>query len=148
MGTMLPTLTRAVDIEMIRDGGSYAATFGDEDGGRYILFTRIKHSDRGETTKERIGYESPVLIDCDPAKRSKNTDTHVYSEISGPATAITWAEARTMMELARGLAPRLDEWRRKWLDQMTQVVASDGSLPQDTEAIVQVRRPPGMVHNP
>lgn len=144
---MLPPLTRAVDVEMIRDGGSYAATFSDEDGGRYILFVRIKHIDSDGTTKERIGYESPVLIDCNPAKRPKNSDTRVYSALSGPATAITWAEARIMMALAKDLVPGLDEWRRKWLDQMNHVLASDGGLPPDVEAIVQVSRPPGMAHS-
>lgn len=143
---MLPTLTEAINVEMIRDGGSYAATFGDKDGGRYILFTRIKNIDRDETTRERIGYEPPILIDCDPTKRPPDTDKVVYSELGGPAIAITWAEARTIMALAEGLAKGLDEWRRKWLDQMNHVVTSDGGLPPDVDAIVQVRRPPSTAH--
>ncbi len=101
---MLPALTRAVEVEMIRDGGSYAATFCDEEGARHILFTRIKHIDRSETTKEKIGYEQPILIDCNPTKRPPNTDTGIYGDLSGPSLAITWAEARAIMALTRGLA--------------------------------------------
>ena len=121
---------------MIRDGGSYAATFHDEDGCQYILFVRIELSDRDDATKEIIGYGSPVLIDCDPAKRPKNTDKRVHSALSGPATAITWAEARTMMALAKELASGLDEGRLEWLNQMSHVMTSDGSLPPDIKAIV------------
>jgi len=140
--TMLPALTRAVEVEMIRDGGSYAATFCDEEGGRYILFTRIKRIDHSETTKERIGYEQPILIDCNPTKRPPNTDTRIYGDLSGPSTAISWAEARAFMALTMGLAEGLDAWRQKWLDQMNHVVANDGGLPPDVEAIAQVKRPP------
>jgi hypothetical protein len=143
---MLPTLIEAIDVEMIRDGGSYAATFRDKDGGRYILFTRIKNIDRDETTRERTGYEPPRLIDCDATKRPPNTDKVVYSELGGPAIAITWAEARTIMLLARGLAKGLDEWRRKWLDQMNQVVTSDGGLPPDVDVIVEVKRHSSSAH--
>jgi hypothetical protein len=142
--TMPPTLTRAVDVELIRDGGSYAATFCDEEGGRYILFTRIKHIERSEATKERIGYEQPILIDCNPTKRPPNTDTRMYGDLSGSSTAITWAEARAFMALTKGLAKGLDARREKWLDQMNHVVASDGGLPPDVEAIAQVRRPPSI----
>lgn len=144
---MLPTLCRALDVEKIRDGGSFAATFSDKDGARYILFTRLKSIDRNKTTRERIGYEPPILIDCDPAKRLPDTDKRIYSELSGPAIAITWGEARTIMALAKGLAEGLDEWRQKWLDQMNHVVTSDGGLPPDFEAIVQVKHPPGMARN-
>jgi len=147
LATMLPPLTRAVDVELIRDGGSYAATFSDKDGGRYILFTRIKQVDRGQNMKEIIGYEPPILIDCNPTKRPQETDGRVYSELSGPATAVTWAEARTIMALTKGFAERLDEWHRKWLDQMNHVVTSDGGLPPTVEAITQWRRLPGLVHN-
>jgi hypothetical protein len=131
----------AIDVEMIRDGGSYAATFGSKSGRRYILFTRIKSIDHNETTRESIGYEQPILIDCDPTKRPPDTDKRMYSELSGPATPITWAEARAIMTLAKGLTEGLDEWRRKWLDQMTHVVTSQGGLPPDVEAMVQIRRP-------
>lgn len=143
---MLPPLTRAVDVELIRDGGSYAATFSDKDGGRYILFTRIKQVDRGQNMKEIIGYEPPILIDCNPAKRPEDTDGQVYGELSGPATDVTWAEARTMMVLTKGLAEGLSEWRRKWLDQMNYVVRSNGRLPPDVEAIRQWKRHPSVAH--
>ena len=144
---MLPTLTKAIGVEMIRDGGSYAATFHDKEGCRYVLFTRIQSIDRDDTTKERIGYEPPVLIDCDPAKRPTSTNKHVYSALSGPATAITWAEARTMMALAKGLIPALDNGRLEWLNQMAHVVTSDGGLPPDVDAIVHVKHPPGAMRN-
>ena len=143
---MLPKLIVAVDVEMIRDGGSYAATFDDKDGGRYILFTRIKQIDLDQDMKKIIGYEPPILIDCNPAKRPQDTDERVYGELSGPATDVTWAEARTIMVLTKGLAEGLDEWRRKWLDQMNHVVTSNGSLPPDVQAIRQWKRHPSVAH--
>jgi hypothetical protein len=139
----LPTLSKAFDVEMIRDGGSFAATFGDEGGRRYILFTQIKIIDRDYLTRERIGYELPVLIDCDPDKRPPDTDRVHYGELSGPKSPITWAQARTLMVLTQRLAKGADQWRREWLECMNYVVVNDGGIPPTMETIIHVRRQPG-----
>ncbi len=144
--TILPTICRALDVEMIRDGGSLAATFEDESGHRHILFTRIKIVDRDPLTIERAGYELPILIDCGPAKRPPDTDQKKYSELSGPKTHLTWDQARIFMALARGLVEGLDQWRRKWLDYMDYVVTNDGGIPPGMETIMQVKRPPNNGH--
>ena len=139
--TTLPNLSRALDVEMIRDGGSLAATFGDEHGRRYILFSQIKVIDRDHLTRERIGYDLPVLIDCDPAKRPQDTDRIAHSELSVPASPITWEQARTLMVLTKGLTEG-GEWRRKWLELMNYVVLNDGGIPPTMETIMHVNRAP------
>jgi hypothetical protein len=142
--TTLPTVSKALGVEMIRDGGSFAASFEDEDGRRYILFTQIKFVDHGELTKERIGYELPILIDCDPAKRPPDTDRKTHGELSGPKIPVTWAEARTLMALTTGLPEGLSEWRLKWLDCMNYIVANDGGVPPSMETMTHWKRPPHM----
>ena len=65
------------------------------------MFTRIKQIERGKNIKEVTGYEPPILIDCIPSKRLPDKDGRVYSELSGPGTAVTWADARTIMALTK-----------------------------------------------
>ncbi len=64
-------------IEMIRDGGSLAAKFTCVDNASYILFLKLRMEDRGcpaikgkfeVTVKANLGYELPVIIDCDPTR--------------------------------------------------------------------------------
>jgi hypothetical protein len=92
-----PKICKALGVEMIRDGGSLSASFADESGGRHILITKIKIVDRDKLTKERVGYEPPLLIDCDPTKRPQDTAQKHYGELSGPTIPVTWAQARSLM---------------------------------------------------
>jgi hypothetical protein len=142
--TSLPTICRALDVEMMRDGGSLAATFEDESGHRHILFTQIKLVGRDPLTIERVGYDLPVLIDCDPAERPPDTDQRQYSELSGPKTLLTWDQARVFMGLAKDISEGLDQSRQQWLDYMDYVVTNDGDMPPSMEIIMRVSRPPNV----
>ena len=51
---MLLGVRKFIDIEMIRDGGSFALDFETGEGNRYILFIKIR------------------LAECGPAKTDQN----------------------------------------------------------------------------
>lgn len=118
---------------MIRDGGSIAAEFEDESAARYILFIPIHITTHGHEL-ERLGYDQPVLIDCDPDKRLQNTATVRYSELCGPHVPVTWDEARRIVEAITTLSGERSSLETKWLRQMAYVVASNGRLPPDLES--------------
>ena len=103
-----------------------------------ILFTEIRFANVGaakqdqhgySTEKEIVGYENPVIIDCDPAKRPQNTKTRIYSEFCGPASRVSWHQARQVISKAGALAQDLDPIQADWLKQMTAILEGDGHPP-------------------
>lgn len=125
-------------IEMIRDGGSFALKFEGHGGNQYVLFTKIRFADVGPPRKsevgysherELVGYEKPVIIDCDPAKRPHDTATRIHSELCGPATQVPWHQARQIIGKAGALAQGLDPIQADWLKRMTAIVQGDGHPP-------------------
>lgn len=72
------------------------------------------------------GYDAPVIIDCDPAKRPQNTDKVFYSVLCGPKSPVTWQQARQIVGEAARLAPSMSQWRADWMKQMTAIVQGDG----------------------
>ena len=57
---MVPIVKTLLDVEMIRDGGSLAASFLDEDRAEWILFLKLDqvcHEDR----LERLGFKRALL---------------------------------------------------------------------------------------
>jgi hypothetical protein len=135
---MLLNVHKFVSVEMIRDGGSFAAEFESPDGNRYMLFTKIQLVDCGpeekgergyRQEKELVGYVEPVIVDCDPAKRPPNTATRIYGAFSGPRTAITWDQARHIIDEVARLAPSLGPIQAGWLQQMVAVIHGNGHPP-------------------
>ena len=125
-------------VEMIRDGGSFALKFEGNDANQYILFTRIRLTNVGPATKDQhgyhqekeiAGYDEPVIIDCDPAKRHQDTKHRIYSELSGPASRVPWDQARQIISKAGTLAESLSPIHADWLKRMTAIVAGDGHPP-------------------
>ena len=127
---MFQSVCRLDAVEMIRDGGSLAATFENGCGARYILFIPI-HAVKDGDRRRRLDYHPPVVIDCDPKKRPANTDSVRYSELCGPKVPVSWTEARVMVDAITRFADVLDSFGRHWLSQMTYVVANEGQLPPD-----------------
>jgi hypothetical protein len=141
-GNMLPHVQKFIFVEKIRDGGSFATKFESDDGDSYILFTKIQLVDCGpeqkdergiRQEKELVGFQQPVLFDCDPAKRPQNTKTVTYDELSGPKSSVTWDEARQIMGEVAKLAHNLSPIRAEWLKQMKAIVAEDGCPPPGIE---------------
>jgi hypothetical protein len=135
---MLPDVRRLISVEMIRDGGSFATKFESSDGNHYILFTKILVADVGPPKKdehgyhqerELVGYDEPVIIDCDPAKRSQDTEKVRYSELSGPASRMPWDQARKIIGKIGDLAQGLSPIQADWLKRMTAIVEGDGRPP-------------------
>lgn len=135
---MLLEVRKFVNIEMIRDGGSFALKFESLDGNQYILFTQIRFANVGAAKKgqhgysqerEIVSYENPVIIDCGPAKRLQNTTTRIYSELSGPASRVSWHQAQQVISKAGALAKDLNPTQADWLKQMTAILEGDGHPP-------------------
>ena len=135
---MLPDVRRFIGVEMIRDGGSFAAEFESSDGNQYILFTKVhfanagppkkdEHGDHQE--KELVGYDEPAIIDCDPAKRPQDTEKARYTVLSGPASRVPWDQARQLIGKIGDLAQGLSPIQASWLKQMTAVVEGEGHPP-------------------
>lgn len=60
---MLPSISALVTVEMVRDGGSFAATFSGMNGSKYGLRMQVI-SDRGPSGELiRRGYERPVVFE-------------------------------------------------------------------------------------
>jgi hypothetical protein len=125
---MAPVVQTVLGVETIRDGGSLAATFLDEHGSKWILFLKIDRADN-EDRAERLGFKEPVLIDADPAKRPKDTERRIYSELSGPACRLTWEDAQGLVAQIAKLPIELNEWDTRSLNRLRIAVHGRGSLP-------------------
>ena len=135
---MLLEVRKFISIEMIQDGGSFALEFESRDGNQYILFTKIRFADVGPPKedehgyyqeKELVGYDAPHVIDCDPTTRPQDTATVRYSVLCGPATLVSWHQARQIIGEIEGLAEGLSPIEADWLKQMTAVVEAEGHSP-------------------
>jgi hypothetical protein len=149
------TVRKFISVEMIRDGGSFAAEFESADGNRYILFTKIRLVDCGPAKKdergylqenELVGYHPPVIIDCDSAKRPPDTDTVKYSDMSGPKSPITWDQARNIIGEVAKLAQSLGPVQADCLRQMVAVIQGDGHPPRGSKKRSTWSRPSRPAH--
>ena len=129
---MLPEVREVEGVEMIRDGGSLAATFFDAEDARFILVFWVRFEDPEDFQIGRVRYDPPVLIDCDPAKRPVDTDTVKHSELGGPAVSMSWADARQMLAVIGDLLERqqpqarLHEFYAQRLAEMMEVAEREG----------------------
>ena len=128
---MAPRVSQTLDVEMIRDGGSFAASFVDERGEPWALLLPIVSGKDGNVQLPKQ-YSMPVLVDCDPAKRPSNTDTVLYSALSGPRTTISWDDARLILTAIADGTTGDDDLRRslhfrEWLQQMMEIADRDGA---------------------
>jgi hypothetical protein len=139
---MLLNVHKIVGVEMIRDGGSFAAKFETADGNRYMLFTKIQlvncgpkeEDERGyHQEKELADYDEPLIIDCDPANRPPDTVHRIYSDFCGPKTRITWDQARHIIDDVARLAPSLRPIQAGWLQQMVAIIHGDGHPPSGSK---------------
>src|SRR3990167_4994040 len=129
---MLPKVSQTEDVEMIRDGGSFAATFLDPSGHRYVLFLEIKYTEQGGLLAP-TQHLAPVIIDGDPSKRPANS-----SDLSGPQTPISWEQARNLLSDVTANKPSEGEPRRSlffeaWLREMTEAANREGAPVADRQ---------------
>lgn len=60
---MLPAISVVNSVELIRDGGSLAASFLGENGSEYWLFYRLLRRTLASGMVERLGYAKPVVVE-------------------------------------------------------------------------------------
>lgn len=122
----LPKLHLAITVEMIRDGGSFIATFLDESSHEYMLHFQIRHTPEGRFYFPRQ-HVSASIIDCGPSLRPKNS-----SRLGGPRTPISWETARKILKdfvekRLDSTAPEMSVTREEWLQEMIEVANRDGA---------------------
>lgn len=110
---MLPSVGLVLSVEMIRDGGSLAATFQGTDGCEYLLFLPIRRNKKGPGVAFGPGYDEPLII-----------DQLVQREIP-----INWHQAEMLLSQIRPLLER--ESDQKWFAFMSEVVRLRGTYPRD-----------------
>ena len=104
---MLPAITLALSVEMLRDGGSPCAIFKCANGAQYWLLLPVILATDGSWT--RLGYEQPVIVERSPGS----------GEIE-----ISWEHAAIVLRQVVALLPA--EEPRKWVESMARCIASHG----------------------
>jgi hypothetical protein len=107
---MLSPIARVDSVEMIRDGGSLAATFMGIDGSKYWLFfpVLVDHSVPGYVTT--LGYGDPQVVDC----------------LVGTAVTVSWQHATVLLNQIR---PWLkDEEHLSTLEVLADIAAHEGAV--------------------
>ena len=99
---------------MLRDGGSIAAIFQGADASEHWLVLRVRTRELTSGKWERLGYETPVLVDRQ----------------TGLETQVSWQHARSILNQARSML-RTEE-HGQWLDRMAEavIISKEGLLPQ------------------
>lgn len=108
---MLPSITFVNSVEMIRDGGSLAASFQGENGSEYWLFYRLLHRTLPTGIFERLAYAKPVVV-----------DRQVGTEFE-----ISWEQALILIHQIRPLLRTAQD--DEWLDAMQATALAEGKLP-------------------
>ena len=93
---MIPAIGLVLNVEMIRDGGSLAATFLGSNGAEYWLLFKVKAGCSLPTAGDPLSYEEPVVLERQP----------------GIAVQISWEHARILLnQIRRDLRdPHHQEW--------------------------------------
>ena len=108
---MIPPIAIVDSVEMIRDGGSLAATFHGTNGSEYWLLLKITLQELPSGETERTGYANPTLVD----------------RALGTSIDLSWQHAKTLVNQMRGLAR--DDESLKWLEIMDIAIDQKGLLP-------------------
>lgn len=113
---MLPSLRELIDVEMLRDGGSLAATYSD---GRQeaFLFLKINIRVHDDGRRELVKFEKPVIRGGYPVQWCRPID---------------WREARQALQRMIEMSGELSLDKRLLLTIMARVVDLDGfASPKD-----------------
>jgi len=119
---MLPSIAVIDSVEMIRDGGSLAAVFHGTDSCEYLLFLEILSRELESGDIERLGYAAPKIV----------------SRFTKSALPITWQHASVLLGQIGGMIRRENDL--KWHALMTQVVETEGELPDEFERVLHALR--------
>ena len=112
---MLPSIAHLNSVEMIRDGGSLAASFQGADSAEYWLFFQVSLSEVPDGTLERLAYQAPAVVERQ----------------AGTSVDVSWTQAKVLLNQLRPLLR--DDAHRGWLETMCVVAEGDGALPPGIE---------------
>jgi hypothetical protein len=120
---MLPPIGAVVSVDMIRDGGSLAATFYGNNGAMYSLWYKLRQERIASGEFVRLGYERPVVFEhFEFREGSERSAWQSLNEIE-----VSWNHA---LILLHQMHPYLrDDTDRKWLGVMEEVATTEGRLP-------------------
>jgi len=105
-----PHIVKLVDVEMIRDGGSYAAYVLDQNGEEYTLFLEVKLKNIVSEKYKLKSFHSPVL-----------------RKVQGESTIkIDWRSCKNILSLPHNIE---NETHLEWLSQMKKVTNKSGKAP-------------------
>ena len=121
---MLPPISTVVDIELVRDGGSLAATVIGANGATYRLHFQLISSCSDDGQYIRHGYERPVIFE---SFRFHFGEGRVACE-SLNTVEISWQHALVFLHQLRGYV-RHDR-NFTWLEAMEEVAETEGLLPE------------------
>jgi hypothetical protein len=104
---MLPPIDNFSAAEMIRDGGSLAASFHCTDGVQYWLYLEVILQ---PGSSERLGYSQPQVV----------------NRLQGTAVTISWQHALALVHQLQSLSSRPND---PWLSAMEESIKGQGRLP-------------------
>lgn len=116
---MLPSISVVNSVEMIRDGGSLAASFHCKNGSEYSLFFRLLHQTLPSGMFERLGYGKPVVV-----------ERQIGTEIE-----ISWEHALILINQLRPLLRQTQD--AEWLDAMQATALTEGELPAKVDRFLR-----------
>lgn len=120
---MLPSISTVIDIELIRDGGSLAATFIGANAATYRLHFKLISSCSDDGQYTRHGYERPVIFES--FRFHFGEDRVAWEALS--TVEISWQHALVFLHQLRGHVR--DDSNFKWLEAMEEVAETEGRLP-------------------
>jgi len=103
---------KILDVEMIRDGGSFLATIVDDSNTKYYLFTKVVIDIKKDNRWLRTKYENPVF--------SKT--------VFGNDIAVTWDEGLSMLNANSNEITH--EISKKWHQNMIDIFKLNGKVPE------------------
>jgi hypothetical protein len=110
--TNVTRVSSVVRVEMIRDGGSFSATFLDPaDVEHRLWFPLTGHGAYGEPFVARV---------------ARFVDETSVGWFAQDVRVVTWAEALSLLAAIQSLIPEGDEWSVRWSKQMVGVAQRSG----------------------
>lgn len=127
---MLPSIVAVDSVEVLRDGGSLAATFMGHNGSRYGLHMQLisDRSPAGELV--RRGYERPVVFERLEIREPDKVAWEAVNQVE-----LSWSHAAVLLDQMRSHV-RNDRDAR-CLEMMMESVAGEGKRPEALEEILK-----------
>lgn len=131
---MLPSISALVAVEMIRDGGSLAATFSGLNGSKYGMHMQVI-SGRGPSGELiRRGYERPVVFERIEVHDQQRWGWEAINEVE-----LSWQHA---VALLHQLRPHVrSESDARWLAAMIECAKGEGKCPASLDEVARAVGP-------